>query len=767
MNANVNANLPQDNSRKGAPPLSVFVSKKKADLLEYVMMRSLNSIEGIDPLIRYLSQLPSSPSPRNRSPSLSLRETIKRKKHDHSPTSPLSHHPSSSLGGDHGDHNPIHVNYAPFHYFEITIERMSSRGTIMVGLTPHSTDVSLDHQEEFDYTGSYLYNLDTGGLYCGGSEKVYRFENTQFYPVNKGGGGEGTVIGCGYSLKTNQIYWTKNGGFLGFAENKKSWLVNKLVNMYPLVVLSRSSAISINFGSSSPFLFSVSSLSMFTAPKIIERKFEKDENLANFYPFSYHLFESAAKYHGVFLTTLSLISSYSPTLFTLLRSHLIHRSVRSKNGNIKATSSLLLSDPHSSANNTLEINQQRFGREETYFTVELSNMPTIKDSLFYHTLELFDIIYNIDVSHCAKLSEGVFNTPLLGFVEGLYLKSNPQFNDTTASHISTHCKNLKVIKFWDTISSSSLSLIASIRSLTCIDFSDCANISDSSLLPFLSKGSLKLTSLNVSQCKLLTDKSIDNIIKSPSILSLEKFIASNCSFSEKALVHLVKKAEKLLCISVAGSSMGVMNISSTFISTLCKYRCYTIVSINLYRLDSISSEDLILLGKTCVGLENIGIGACSRVSDYSIRLLIQHVRSLHSLDLFNTKASDETLSVLVEHHPHVHTLILQQCKITSQGILNALPHLTHIQYLSLKELYLTNDVILLLAHTPLSTLQFLDIKSNLCKVEVDSLNQLVRWKPWVFIVYNSFYHNPRGAYFRTFPLTSDELDYNHVRKYSK
>jgi len=129
---------------------------------------------------------------------------------------------------------PIATNVT-WSYFEVLIVSGGTRGTIGIGFA--CQNYPLDQQPGWQ-TESYAYHGDDGNKFSNG-------EHNRFGPRFT----TGDIIGCGYNNVTKEIFYTKNGQFVGVAfENCPN-------SLYPTVALaSPGERIHVNFGQT-PFLF--------------------------------------------------------------------------------------------------------------------------------------------------------------------------------------------------------------------------------------------------------------------------------------------------------------------------------------------------------------------------------------------------------------------------------------------------------------------------------------------------------------------------------
>lgn len=124
-------------------------------------------------------------------------------------------------------------------YFEVYIECSDKRGVASVGLAPD--EYPLDKPVGKDAT-SYAYNSEEG--------KKWQGDLLQDYGPAYGGG---DVVGCGFNSVTREIFFTKNGTYLGVA----FWDVPQNTTFYPTVSLKGAIGMTIVATFQGPFKFDI------------------------------------------------------------------------------------------------------------------------------------------------------------------------------------------------------------------------------------------------------------------------------------------------------------------------------------------------------------------------------------------------------------------------------------------------------------------------------------------------------------------------------
>eukprot|EP01094_Clydonella_sp_ATCC50884_P024835 TRINITY_DN6344_c0_g1_i3.p1 TRINITY_DN6344_c0_g1~~TRINITY_DN6344_c0_g1_i3.p1 ORF type:complete len:1247 (+),score=191.48 TRINITY_DN6344_c0_g1_i3:460-3741(+) len=165
-----------------------------------------------------------------------------------------------SVGAVKGSHS--NVSRSGFSYFEVAVVSSGEHGYIGVGLTIATYP---DNQQPGWSKGSWAYHGDDGNRFW-----VIITENDEFHNDSYGPYYEtGDIIGCGYNNINGDVFFTKNGEYLGVAFREVPR------NLFPCVGLgSRGEEIYVNFGQH-PFLWKMDtrapSVPITPAPKAFEQ----------------------------------------------------------------------------------------------------------------------------------------------------------------------------------------------------------------------------------------------------------------------------------------------------------------------------------------------------------------------------------------------------------------------------------------------------------------------------------------------------------------
>lgn len=593
---------------------------------------------------------------------------------------------------------------SPFLYFEVSLEKVDKHGVVAIGVT--SSDFPLQGQMPGWHSGSYALHSDDGYLHCGSAAVKYKFSNRQLHPFSTG-----DIIGCGYSLATKQLFWTRNGTLLGSAEKGMSRLTTVARSyVYPSVGFDRNTQVRANFGDS-PFAFDPTPM-LFSAPRMDGGH---DTQLASPFP---ELFEQCVDHQGLYLIELCKIAGSAPTLQALLRAHFTHRA-----GEVSFVST----------------KEQRDATSAVYSVIDISRTG-ITDAALVSVCRMFPALSQLNISHCASLTDASLQVlaEQCERPEMLDLSGNEQFSLETSRTLAKHYESLKALRVWESIPERALvHHVSELAQLRALDLKACTHLSDSAVRAIMAR--VQLISLNISNCEKLTDRSLLYIGKSQSASTLQKLGLACCKqLTERALVRVVKACVSLQAISVAGNSMVPMDVSDTFVNELCAHRRDTLEAINLYRCTRVTSAAVTTLGRSCAGLTEVDIGHCSELSDSAIAALAQGGTCLRNLELFNTAVCDDTAKLFAIRHTNLQALSLQRCRcISAEGCIALVPELHSAKFLSLKELGLTDELIDFIADcNEVENLRTLDISRSTASLSGASINRLMRKKPKLRVVHN-------------------------------
>ena len=457
------------------------------------------------------------------------------------------------------DNNEVEL----FYYFEITITYFNSKSSLNHTNESNSNKSSISSSEKSssstssndddlpllsiglstsDYpnegtrlgTSPYSYAFQNDGtLWCGWPDKPSKFPNNKFYTFT-----QNDIIGCGYDARSGQIFWTKNGIYLGPAECGHSKIYDITKKLYPTICISGECNIRANFGKTN-FLFQLSKLYSVTNPKLSLST--KNESVCSIHPFSDELFSNCLKRHNMDLLVISLLSQISRTLHLLFRSHIYYWIKKNQKYLFNNISIHLLDSPAFISKIPMIYSD--------YKKIDLSN--TLHRSNELHLCSLLSLIHShcrisLDISHWKNISSvlfgHIFNPEII-----IHLNlTNCKFIDHSSSKsmigslIYERLNHLESISLWSDISEHEIITICSINSLHSIDFTNCLNLNDSTIISaFKGKhSSVHYESLNFTNCSNITDNGIIHLSKANSIRSLKSL---NLNYCDGISVHGISK----------------------------------------------------------------------------------------------------------------------------------------------------------------------------------------------------------------------------------
>ena len=471
---------------------------------------------------------------------------------------------SRSIQGDSCEIKPLD---AEFLYFEIRVIGIERGGVISIGLT--NRNFPIHGAMPGTLPDSLAYNSDHGYIYCGNSHKPYLFHSGMCHPY-----GDGDVIGCGFNTRTQQVFWTKNGKYLGTAEQSRSKFAYLAgLRLFPTVGITKGGIFTANFGTE-PFLFLYSTLSEEQLDQSKPKQISSDQKISEISPYKENLFELCLKNHGDNLLVVSTLARYSRSFNVLLRAHF--RFQRSR--------------------------PLRFSEiTNTYLTINLNNSELATTLSVAYLFFLLNEPKCVKLQRCPKISDEFFAVVQSPHTfEELNLSGLSQLTDHAVTAIEERFVNLTSIHLWPTISEKGLTLLTSFASLTSINLTDCKNVNDNILNLILKPQKNRyLLSLNVSNCTEITDKSIAQLHKSTTANYLQTLVLDHCTqISNNALLKVVKACVSLQNFSIV--SHHECRIYDSTVIELANSRGPIIRSLNFARCDKLTADSLIAIGKLFV-----------------------------------------------------------------------------------------------------------------------------------------------------------------------
>ena len=565
------------------------------------------------------------------------------------------------------------------------------------------------------------------------------YTSKQISPVEVSKFGVGDTIGCGYNPLTQQLFWTKNGKYLGVPGGGKTRITttkNKI--LFPSIGAENGNLIfQGNFGEKE-FLFDYFHFINEFNESI---KIKKNKiNYLELHPYQEIFYPDFNKKNeqenSIHLILLSNITQFTMTLQVLVRAFTefnkkfktitltptnLHyyqqsQSPAGANQSINKSGSSINQNPIQGMKNNSEENLNF-----SYFEYFTENK--IKDRTLKNIFSLLPMnFYGLNVRHCNQLSALFFiDLPNIERIRLLDLYGVEKLNDQTAEKLASICKNLVYLRLWGHATDQTLMHLLSLTNLRCLDVSDCKEITNLGIRAIVKH--IPLTSLILDGCTKLTDECLIYISKKRK--ALEKLQIDRCSnFTERTLISFIKNANSLVSLSVAGIATEKMNVTDLLIKEIAENRGNKMCALNIYR-SQITSKALFYLSSQCLFLEELNIGH-TPVSDESIASLA-NIPTLRRIDLLHTDVSDATLHLLASKL-NIEELALHWCEyLTVAGIASIIPLLNNCKYLCLKLTCADNSVVHLIASPEnVAKLKRLDVRRTIVSSNVVHLLRLAK-----------------------------------------
>ena len=630
--------------------------------------------------------------------------------------------------GDDNNDNMKKKNYYPFIYFEITIpnEWDCNSCEFAIGVTPAQFDI---YSLPGYCLGSYAWHGSEGVLYCGQGKKSSLFE----IDGGKHKFRSGDIIGCGYDIYSQQIYWTKNGIYIGSAASGDSSVNPKVASfLFPTIGLG-SSSISIeiegNFGctpinhhkltkkkSFKPFKFDYLNIhnkkELILSPNATKEEvsLRTSQNIRKLNPYDPEdLFTNSEKYERNDLIILSEISKFSFALQCLYRAHIKNRTIIQKE-------------------------QKKYIK---YRELTLNRCLNLKKNHLANIFHLFPSINNLSVnlSFAEKLPNHFLNninSNKFSNITLLNLEGILGLDQLTATSIVQNCPNLEGIRVWNTINDESLAIFSSLSKLIKIEFHLCNLFTDSGISSLL-KGKKSFQSIQFEKCSNITDFLFDILKKNLNLNSLLKIRFDSCFKlqNEEKLISFLKKCYNLISFSFAGNAMYIPPISDKTIDVLCSISGKKLKALNIYRCTLITQKSFEKLSTFCSHLEELNMGHLKNIPDSCLAIFAKSFHSLKRLELVSTNITDKTLEFFARNHVNLRQLSVQRCELLSSNCIQVIvPILNSLTFLSIKEITVSHDLIYLLAEPNiLPALRRLDLRRTIhCSNSSDFYFSIVNLK---------------------------------------
>jgi len=555
-----------------------------------------------------------------------------------------------------------------FSYFEVTIEKLDKGGFIAVGLTPDLFSTS-GNQPGWK-SGSYGYHGDDGQLYLGMSHRAFQFPNREKVTF-----GEGDVIGCGIDSELN-IFWTKNGVYLGGDATDRSKVVGRLANkpkpatpapflsdlnasfrlstalstaepssqnssvdleltrLYPTVGMNRSCVVRGNFGEL-PFFFDPVQYHKQREELLqVKKDLKSDLPLHDLCPYELNLFDRLAL-QKQWILVYHQVAAYNWRFRALLTAYMSHYC-KTQPGSFDFSNCkrpiLCLESLKAVLNNMSPdyLVHLNFSKSE----LKDSDLALLAESPAARSLE------SLVLSRCNQLSPDAL-TKLAAFPKLQALHLPPRASE-------------KVLK--------------DLKGLTFLNCSGCIDVNDSVISMVTRRCSLR--TLDLSQCTQITDKSLHSLARRCST-TLRWFHINECNqLSATGIAKLVSECT-LESFSARGSTSEQMPITNTILHVIGNNFGESLKVLDLSSNPGLSSSGFADLLERCQKLLTLRVANLRLLGSHCFRQMAS-LRFVRELDLAYTVIEDASLLEIAEGScSRLASLRLRGCSlITSNGLIN-------------------------------------------------------------------------------------------------
>ncbi|KAL5572360.1 hypothetical protein UlMin_021957 [Ulmus minor] len=183
----------------------------------------------------------------------------------------------------------------------------------------------------------------------------------------------------------------------------------------------------------------------------------------------------------------------------------------------------------------------------------------------------------------------------------------------------------------------------SLPALNTISLRGACRLSDAGLTSLVSAAP-GLTSINLSQCSLLSSSSIDILANSLGLVLRELYLDDCQSINAMHILPALKKFEKLEVLSLA----GVENVCDAFIKRFVAIRGHNLKELVLADCGKLTDSSLKAIAKSCPGLCTLDLMKLCKLTDSSLGYLANGCRSIQTLKLCRNPFSDESMAAFLE-----------------------------------------------------------------------------------------------------------------------
>ncbi|KAK3585901.1 hypothetical protein CHS0354_038437 [Potamilus streckersoni] len=207
-----------------------------------------------------------------------------------------------------------------------------------------------------------------------------------------------------------------------------------------------------------------------------------------------------------------------------------------------------------------------------------------------------------------------------------------------------------------------------LKNLECLELGGCCNITNTGLL-LIAWGLRKLKILNLRSCRHISDHGIGHLSglshqAAPGTVKLEHLGLQDCQkLTDQALKHVSVGLVNLKTINL--SFCG--SVTDTGIRYLSKM--HNLRELNLRSCDNVSDIGLGYLAEGGSRITALDVSFCDKIGDQGLQCLSQGLFCLRSISLCATNVSDEGILKLVGTLHEITILNIGQCgQITDKGL---------------------------------------------------------------------------------------------------
>jgi len=252
------------------------------------------------------------------------------------------------------------------------------------------------------------------------------------------------------------------------------------------------------------------------------------------------------------------------------------------------------------------------------------------------------------------------------------------------------------------------SLLGNLKSLTELDLSKCAKITDATVRAVADQCK-SLRSLDLSECSGLTDNSGVEIAK---LTGLERLFLKECkSLTDKAFVSIAKGCPDLThldissCVLIGDGALRAIgggckkleilelafckNVTDASVVKMAEKFGKSIKKLGLGHCSKLTDKSVAAIGSMCRGILALDLSVCSKITDDAISEIAKGCHDLKELNLgICEKITDQSLIAVAESCKGLEVLNISCCdKVTDEAItkLTNCPDLRDLNLYSCKQ----------------------------------------------------------------------------------